>query len=198
MKEKLRWICPILGAAGLFVLCIQFFTISVLKKKSSQIDYERKKSELYQASLFYNFRHSYDYLDSALIIRDLNAQIISIANICKYSRRLVLYYPEEICSSCFDTHFKNILKILDSGLARVSDYCIFTRFDNYRVMKFFHDENKLTCEIYNVEMNDNTFSTLPNFPVLLTIDGSGRINNFFLIQDSSLDLIKDYLKIFSN
>lgn len=195
---KRKWFLILIIAIGVLLLSIQgiaFLTFHNTNIRNIKI---QNKSEILQATLFFNYRHGNEILENELTIKNLNAELAELKTICKNFKRLVFYYPQEICSSCFEEHLKKILEILNAGLIKESNYCIFTRFDNYRVMKLFRDQNQLTCDIYNIDVGDNSIlSMLPSYPLLFTIDEVGGISNFFLINSSSLDLINEYIRIFN-
>jgi hypothetical protein len=184
--------------ALIVLFAIQGFAIVHFGKQKAKFQIIEKKSEILLASLFYNYRYK-DSSISQVYFRDLDANRIRAKDIAKMPLKIVFYYPGTICSTCFQQHFEKILEILKAGLHQGTDYCILTRFDNFRTMKLFRKSNGLNCDIFNIEEdNGSLLQFLPDSPILFSIDDAGIANNFFLIGNSSIELVRDYVNFFGD
>jgi len=191
----------------LYLLLILSFTLGILLLVSTivnRIIINKKEKELYvsindatflKANLLINYRSNNFKLDGSIILSDTTGSITTLNSICEKKASLIFYYPEEVCSSCFKGHFDKILEYVKDEHLEGIDFCIFTTFENQRLMKLFVTQNELDCDVYNIINSNSSFSGFPFQPLFFVLTENCDVKSICVLSNSIQQLTEEYLDI---
>lgn len=178
-------------------ISIQSINFVVSRDRNERILTLTNENELYHINLLLNYRYANFRLGDAIMIKDTINGIKQVKNLFKKHFNLGLFYPNEICSSCFEKQFNDILATVDSLNLKENGFFILMKFENSRLLKVFQESNRLKCKILNIDISDvrNTPFFLKQ-PVLFVVDNDLNVKSFCIISYSDFKLAREFFNIY--
>jgi len=138
-------------------------------------------------------------INKNLMLNNANQQFQINKLMIDKTQKLVILFPADICSVCFENFFIKLASL--HGLIAKENIIILTPFEFFHDFQIYNKRYKMNFEnVYAVERNSiaNINKIVTEYPVIFIIDESCNISSFFAIAKNNLDIFEQYYKIISS
>jgi hypothetical protein len=175
----------------MILLLVSFHSIKV---SYNEISVLKSDIEFYKINNNLNYRYVGSCISDSLLKN--NNELVKQDASFNSSNKLILFYPSEACSSCFESHLNEILSIVDSLKLLNNRFNLFTNYENTRLTKIFQERISYQCKVFNIYRSlDNSLLSI-KFPLLIVVNEGLVIKRICLVSTSNYSSTRDFVNAF--